>query len=87
MSGSLLDTNIPSELMRSRPDPRVAQWVFAQDEQSRYLSVVSIGEPRRGFVILPGSARRTQRERWFENDLLPRFRRRVLPLTHSIAGR
>lgn len=87
MSGFLLDTNIPSELIRTRPDPHVENWVFTQDEQSLHLSVVSIGELRRGLVILPASKRRTELERWFENDLLPRFLGRILALTHSIADR
>ena len=87
MSGFLLETNIPSELIRARPDPRVGSWVYAQDEQSLYLSAVSIGELRRGFVILPSSKRRAELEQWFENDLVPRFRGRILPVTHSIADR
>jgi predicted nucleic acid-binding protein len=78
VSGFLLDTNIPSELIRTRPEPRVEKWVYAQDEQSLHLSVVSIGELRRGLVILPPSKRRTDLERWFENDLLPRFHGRIL---------
>jgi len=87
VSGFLLDTNIPSELIRTRPDPRVGNWVYAQDERSLYLSVVSIGELRRGFVILPAGKRRTELERWFEHDLLPRFLGRILPVTRSIADR
>jgi len=87
MSGFLLDTNIPSELIRERPEPRVGSWVYRQNEQSLYLSVVSIGELRRGFVILPVSKRRAGLELWFENDLVPRFRNRILPVTHSIADR
>jgi predicted nucleic acid-binding protein len=87
VSGFLLDTNIPSELIRTRPDPRVEKWVYAQDEQSLHLSVVSIGELRRGFVILPASKRRTELERWFENDLLPRFQGRILAVTQPIADR
>lgn len=47
MSGFLLDTNIPSELIRTHPEPRVGEWVYSQDEQSLYLSAVSIGELRR----------------------------------------
>ncbi|MGD0009603.1 MAG: hypothetical protein ABSE93_13795 [Terriglobia bacterium] len=66
MSGFLLDTNIPSELIRTRPDRRVGNWVYAKDEQSLYLSVVSIGEPRRGLVLLPAGRRRTELVRWFE---------------------
>jgi len=42
---------------------------------------------RRGFVTLPDSNRRTALERWFENDLLPRFQGRILPVTHSVADR
>jgi toxin FitB len=87
VSGFLLDTNIPSELIRTRPDPRVGNWVYDQDEQSLYLSVVSIGELRRGFVTLPAGKRRSELERWFEHDLLPRFQGRILPITHSIADR
>jgi predicted nucleic acid-binding protein len=29
--GFLLDTNIPSELMRPRPEPRVKDWIETQD--------------------------------------------------------
>jgi len=87
VSGFLLDTNIPSELIRTRPDARVENWVYAKDEQSLHLSVVSIGELRRGLVILSASKRRTELERWFENDLLPRFHGRILAVTHSIADR
>ena len=87
MSGFLLDTNIPSELIRSRPEPRVGEWVYSQDEESLYLSAVSIGELRRGFVILPKGKRRTKWELWFEKDLMLRFRGRVLPVTYSIADR
>ena len=87
MSSFLLDTNIPSELIRSRPDPRVRTWVYARDEQSLCLSAVTIGELRRGFVLLPPGRRRAELERWLENDLLPRFDGRILPVTHSIADR
>lgn len=87
MSGFLLDTNIPSELIRTRPEPRLENWFYAQDEQALYLSVVSIGELRRGFVLLPAVQRRAALERWFENDLVPRFRERILPVTYAIADR
>lgn len=51
------------------------------------MSVVSVGELRRGFIMLPHSKRRSDLERWFQNDLLPLFLGRVLPVTHSIADR
>jgi toxin FitB len=87
VSEFLLDTNVPSELIRTRPNPQVGNWVYVQDEQSLYLSVVSIGELRRGFVTLPAGKRRSELERWFEHDLLPRFQGRILPVSQSIADR
>jgi len=86
VNGFLVDTNVPSELIRARPDPNVKNWIYTQDEQSLYLSAVSIGELRRGIVILPPSKRRTDLEQWLENELIPRFKNRVLPVTQNIAN-
>jgi len=87
VSGFLLDTNIPSELTRPMPDVRVRGWVAAQDNVSLYLSVVTVGELRRGFTALPQSKRRIQLEQWFEHYLLPLFIGRILPVTQSVADR
>ena len=87
MSGFLLDTNIPPELTKPTPDVRVTGWVGAQDNASLYLSVVSVGELRRGFTLLPRSKRRTRLEQWFEQYLLPLFAGRILPVTQSIGDR
>jgi predicted nucleic acid-binding protein len=87
VSGFLLDTNIPSELTKPIPDVCVTGWVGAQDSASLYLSVVSVGELRRGFTLLPRSKRRTRLEQWFEQYLLPLFAGRILPVTQSIGDR
>jgi predicted nucleic acid-binding protein len=87
VNGFLLDTNIPSELIRSRPDPRVKNWVYAQEPQKLYLSAVSIGELRRGIIILRASERRTRLETWLENELIPSFRGRILPVTDVVGNR
>jgi predicted nucleic acid-binding protein len=86
-AGFLLDTNVPSELTRSSPNPRVSTWVGAQDSVSLYLSVVSVGEFRKGFCLLPQGRRRMQLEQWLEQFLLPLFSSRILPVTQSIANR
>jgi predicted nucleic acid-binding protein len=85
--GFLLDTNVPSELTRTLPEARVANWVDAQDSASLYLSVISVGELRRGFTILALGKQRTQLEQWFERYLVPSFFGRILPVTQSIADR
>ncbi len=57
-AGFLLDTNVTSETLRPVPHPRVTARVEAQSD-IEFLSVVSIGELRRGATLLvQGSARR-----------------------------
>lgn len=58
MSGFLLDTNVISEILRAGPDPHVAAWSKQQAKQTLFLSVISIGELRKGLTVLPPSARR-----------------------------
>ena len=87
MSGFLLDTNIPSELIRPSPDPRVEDWVYGQDAASLYLSAVTIGEVRKGLSILPDSKRRIRLEDWFENNPVPLFAGRILAVTQNVAER
>jgi predicted nucleic acid-binding protein len=87
MSGFLLDTNCISELVRSNPEPRVLQWMEAADESLLYLSVLTLGEIRRGLAILPQSKRRTVLETWLESELRARFSGRILPIDAAVADR
>lgn len=89
MSGFLFDTNIPSETVKLRPDPRVMSWINAQPNPSIFISAMTIGELRRGFVTLPASeAERPKRlEQWLEQDVMLWFNDRILPVTTEIADR
>lgn len=87
MSGYLLDTNVPSEFSRDRPDARVVGWIKAQPATTLFLSAVTIGEIRRGLFVLAPGRRRSELETWFHKDLLIWFRNRILPVTHTIADR
>ncbi len=87
MNGYLLDTNIPSEFSRDRPEPRVVEWLKKQPVTALFLSAVTIGEIRKGLTVLPPSRRRSELERWFHADLLVWFRNRILPVTHAVADR
>jgi predicted nucleic acid-binding protein len=62
MSGFLLDTNIPSESWRAHPTSSVAAWLKGQVKAALFISVVSIGELRKGAILLPPGAKRTQIE-------------------------
>jgi predicted nucleic acid-binding protein len=87
MSGFLLDTNCISELVRPKPEPRVLDWMEAADEATLYLSVLTVGEIRKGVAGLAQGKRRTQLETWLEVDLRARFSGRIMPIDGAIADR
>jgi predicted nucleic acid-binding protein len=86
VKGFLLDTNVISEYSRAKPpDERVRKWIDAQDEKSLYLSVLALGEIRRGASLLPPGNKRNQLEAWLETELPLRFENRLLPINETIA--
>ena len=87
MSGFLLDTNCVSELVRVKPEPRVLTWMEAADESLLHLSVLTLGEIRKGLAALPQGRRRTRLEAWLEVDLRSRFSGRILPVDAAVADR
>ena len=87
MSGFLLDTNIISELVKAKPEPRVTKWIEKTDEALLYLSVLTLGEIRKGIASLPQSARRAALETWLSHDLVLRFSGRILPIDEQVADR
>jgi len=87
MSGFLLDTNCISELVRPKPEPRVMEWIEATDEAMLYLSVLTMGEIRKGLAGLSQGKRRTRLETWLEVELQPRFAGRIVPVGSAIADR
>ena len=87
MSGFLLDTNCISELVRSQPETRVLQWIEAADESLLFLSVLTLGEIRKGVAGVAQGKRRTRLQTWLELDLPSRFSGRILPIDAIIADR
>src|SRR5271165_6612046 len=87
MSGFLLDTNVPSELVRPQPEPKVKTWVGAQNLETLFISAVSFGEIRKGIVLLSPGKRRAELETWIGTDLSILFSGRILSVTRSIAER
>ena len=87
MSGFLLDTNVISELVKPQPEANVTTWIESTDESLLYLSVLTLGEIRRGIAVLPQSRRRAALEAWLDNDLRARFENRILAVDHEVADR
>jgi len=87
VSGFLLDTNVISELVKPRPEASVTAWIEGTDESLLYLSVLTLGEIRRGIATLPQSRRRATLGAWLEKDLRARFEDRILVIDHEVADR
>ncbi len=83
----LLDTCVLSELIREVPDSRVVDWVRSQAETRLHLSVLTLGELRKGVERLPSSRKRLRIGAWLDNDLLKRFAGRILPIDERGAER
>jgi predicted nucleic acid-binding protein len=65
----------------------VLQWIEAADEGLLYLSVLTLGEIRKGVAGLAQGKKRTRLETWLEVDLQTRFLGRVLPIDVAVANR
>ncbi len=76
----LLDTNVISELVAPHPDLGVTNWVESLDPESVFLSVITIGELKRGIEKLSNSHRKKRLDDWLTGDLLIRFGEHILPI-------
>jgi toxin FitB len=83
----LLDTNVISELIKPKPEPKVTVWIDGTDEELLFLSVLTLGEIRKGVMLLPRSARRTALEAWLNKELPLRFSDRILSVDQEVADR
>jgi predicted nucleic acid-binding protein len=80
----LLDTNVISELISRQPNTKVIDWLDSLDSSTVFLSVITIGEIRKGIEKLPPSERRETLSTWLETDLLLRFQGHIVEITTEV---
>ncbi|MEM7209794.1 MAG: type II toxin-antitoxin system VapC family toxin [Pseudomonadota bacterium] len=86
----LIDTNVISELRKARSgktDPNVLAWAEAVDANQLFLSAISVMELEMGVLQIE---RRDQAQGellrdWFENQVLPEFEDRIIPVDTAVA--
>jgi predicted nucleic acid-binding protein len=83
----LIDTNVLSELRRKTPDPKVVHWFSQRPAGTLYLSVLTLGEIRKGIEALPDPARRLTLLDWLQTELPAFFSGRILPIDAAVADR
>ena len=85
----LIDTNVLSELRRKQADSHVVSWFAGRAAQSLFLSVLTLGEIRKGIERLADgnsdAARRRDLYDWLELDLPTFFLGRILSVDASVA--
>ena len=83
----LLDTNVISELRRKAPEPSVIEWFSKRPASTLYLSVLTLGELRKGIESVKDLERRMALTDWLETDLPAFFTGRILPIDIKVTDR
>lgn len=83
----LVDTNVLSELRRPRPNPAVRDWFAQRPAATLFLSVLTLGEIRKGVQGVADARRRQALSDWLEADLPGFFTGRVLAVDATVADR
>ena len=81
----LLDTNVVSEMMRDRPEPRVVAWLNRQIAEDLALSSVSLSEVLLGIAALPDGRRKIALSQSFGAQMATLFGPRILPFDAAAA--
>lgn len=80
----LIDTCVISELVKPSPDSNVLDWLNSTPSERLFLSVITIGEIRKGLIKLPDSKRKDSLTNWL-NSLLEDYQNRIYSVNLTVA--
>ena len=83
----LLDTCFISELVRPKPNVQVLDWLSSADEETIFISVLTLGELEKGIARIGKTPRSTKLLTWVRRDLTRRFSGRIVAVNEAIATR
>ena len=83
----LIDTNVLSELRKRQPDAQVVRWMAERPATTLYLSVLTLGELRKGVEGLMQEARKRRLLDWLEVELPAYFAGRIVSVDAAVADR
>ncbi len=80
----LLDTCVISEIVKKSPNPMVLDWLKNTPSERLFLSVITVGEIRKGLTRLPDSKRKNRLTEWL-NTLLEDYQDRIYSIDLTVA--
>jgi predicted nucleic acid-binding protein len=80
----LLDTCVISELTKPVPNQKVIDWLDGVPSDSLFISVITVGEIRKGLTKLKMSEKKQRLTEWL-NNLLQLYAERILAVDLNIA--
>jgi len=83
----LIDTNVIFELIKSKPDKKVISWFDTVPDRDLYLSVLTIGEIRKGLAKVNNDTKREKIRAWLDHELMAWFGERILPIDQHVANK
>jgi len=76
----LIDTCVISEFTKKSPSQKVIHFLNGMNDIDVAISVITIGEVKNGIECLTDGRKRNRLERWFNEELLFRFKDRTLSI-------
>ena len=81
----LFDTCVISEVIRPKPAAKVLRWLEQIPNDRIYLSVITLGELRKGILRLEDSRKAQRLQTWLDTEVRARFQERLLPIDANVA--
>jgi predicted nucleic acid-binding protein len=83
----LLDTNVISETIKPSPNIQVSTWLSSIHITKFALSVITIGEIRKGVEKIIDQSKKQQIIQWLEIDLVEKFYGRIINIDQKVADK
>jgi predicted nucleic acid-binding protein len=83
----LLDTNVISETIKPYPNIQVSNLLSSIHISKFALSVITIGEIRKGVEKIVDTAKKQKIIQWLEIDLVETFYGRIISIDHKVADK
>ncbi|MFY9590199.1 type II toxin-antitoxin system VapC family toxin [Rickettsia endosymbiont of Halotydeus destructor] len=83
----LIDTNVICELIKIKRNEQVVEWFKCVQDRDLYLSVLTIGEIRKGISKTIEVKKKEKIRMWLEQDLTAWFADRILPIDPQVANK